>query len=202
MIPEMFKRKLDQLLAEHEALIHRHNPVVHGGNGLLDRFQNPVLTAEHAPVFWRYDLDHRTNPHLMERLGINNAFNPGAIELGGTIYLMARVEGVDRKSFFAVAESKSGTEGFRFWDYPVVLPETSDPDVNVYDMRLVAHEDGWIYGLFCTEWKDPQAPRGDLSSATPGATSPRRASRSWSTTANRPRATRSAPPLACSSGST
>jgi len=99
MIPEMFKRKLDQLLAEYEALIHRHNPVVHGGNGLLDRFQNPVLTAKHAPVFWRYDLDHRTNPHLMERLGINSAFNPGAIELGGTIYLMARVEGVDRKSF-------------------------------------------------------------------------------------------------------
>jgi len=165
MIPEMFKRKLDQLLAEYEALIHRHNPVVHGGNGLLDRFQNPVLTAEHAPVFWRYDLDHRTNPYLMERLGINSAFNPGAIELGGTIYLMARVEGVDRKSFFAVAESKSGTEGFRFWDYPVVLPETSDPDINVYDMRLVAHEDGWIYGLFCTERKDPKAPRGDLSSA-------------------------------------
>jgi len=165
MIPEMFKRKLDQLLAEYEALIHRHNPVVHGGNGLLDRFQNPVLTAKHAPVFWRYDLDHRTNPHLMERLGINSAFNPGAIELGGTIYLMARVEGVDRKSFFAVAESQSGTEGFRFWDYPVVLPETSDPDVNVYDMRLVAHEDGWIYGLFCTERKDPKAPRGDLSSA-------------------------------------
>jgi 4-O-beta-D-mannosyl-D-glucose phosphorylase len=165
MIPEMFKRKLDQLLAEYEALIHRHNPVVHGGNGLFDRYQNPVLTALHAPVFWRYDLDHRTNPHLMERLGINAAFNPGAIELGGTIYLMARVEGVDRKSFFAVAESKSGTEGFRFWDYPVVLPETSDPDVNVYDMRLVAHADGWIYGLFCSERKDPKAPRGDLSSA-------------------------------------
>ena len=165
MIPEMFQRKLDQLLAEYEALIHCHNPVVHGGNGLFDRFQNPVLTALHTPVFWRYDLDHRTNPHLMERLGINSAFNPGAIELGGTIYLVARVEGVDRKSFFAVAESKSGTEGFRFWDYPLVLPETSDPDVNVYDMRLVAHEDGWIYGLFCTERKDPKAPRGDLSRA-------------------------------------
>lgn len=165
MIPEMFQRKLDLLLAEYEALIHRHNPVVHGGNGLLDRFQNPVLTAEHAPVFWRYDLDHRTNPHLMERLGINSAFNPGAIELDGTIYLIARVEGVDRKSFFVVAESKSGTECFRFWDYPVVLPETSDPDVSVYDMRLVAHEDGWIYGLFCTERKDPKAPRGDLSRA-------------------------------------
>lgn len=165
MIPEMFKSKLDQLLAAYEALIHRHNPVVHGGNGLLDRFQNPVLTAEHAPVFWRYDLDHRTNPHLMERLGINSAFNPGAIELDGTIYLIARVEGVDRKSFFAVAESKSGTEGFRFWDYPVVLPETSNPDVNVYDMRLVAHEDGWIYGLSYTERKDPKAPRGDLSRA-------------------------------------
>ena len=165
MIPEMFKHRLDQLLAEHEALIHAHNPVVHGGNGLLDRFQNPVLTGEHTPVFWRYDLDPRTNPYLMERMGINSAFNPGAIELDGTIYLVARVEGVDRKSFFAIAESKNGTERFRFWDYPVVLPETSDPDINVYDMRLVAHQDGWIYGLFCTERKDPKAPRGDLSSA-------------------------------------
>ena len=108
MIPEMFKRKLDRLLADYDALIYRHNPIVHGGNGLLNRFLNPVLTAEHTPVFWRYDLDPRTNPHLMVRLGINSASNPGAIELGGTIYLMARVEGVDRKSFFAIAESKSG----------------------------------------------------------------------------------------------
>jgi 4-O-beta-D-mannosyl-D-glucose phosphorylase len=116
-------------------------------------------------VFWRYDLDPATNPFLMERLGINSVFNPGAIELGGTIYLMARVEGTDRKSFFAVAQSNTGVDGFRFWDEPVILPETAEPDINVYDMRLVKHEDGCIYGLFCTERKDPNAPRGDLSSA-------------------------------------
>jgi 4-O-beta-D-mannosyl-D-glucose phosphorylase len=165
MIPELFKHRLHQLFAEYEALIHRQNRIVHGGNGVFDRHENPVLTADHTPIFWRYDLDHRTNPFLLERMGINSAFNPGAIELDGTIYLMARVEGTDRKSFFAVAQSKRGTEGFRFWDYPVDLPETADPDINVYDMRLVQHQDGWIYGLFCTERKDPKAPRGDLSSA-------------------------------------
>jgi 4-O-beta-D-mannosyl-D-glucose phosphorylase len=124
-----------------------------------------VLTAEHAPPFWRYDLDPSTNPLLLERLAVNTAFNPGAMELGGRFILMARVEGADRKSFFAVAESSSGVDGFRFWDRPVVMPETDDPDVNVYDMRLVRHEDGHIYGLFCTERRDPGAPRGDLSSA-------------------------------------
>jgi 4-O-beta-D-mannosyl-D-glucose phosphorylase len=132
---------------------------------VFDRYKYPVLTGEHAPVFWRYDLNYETNPHLMERLGINSAFNPGAIELDGRILLAARVEGLDRKSFFAIAESASGIDRFRFWDYPVVMPETDEPDINVYDIRLVRHEDGWIYGLFCTERKDPSAPRGDLSSA-------------------------------------
>jgi 4-O-beta-D-mannosyl-D-glucose phosphorylase len=160
-----FNQRLRQLMADHEALIERPNEIAPGGNGVFDRYKHPVLTAEHTPIFWRYDLDPRTNPHLMERLGINSVFNPGAIGLHGHVLLVARVEGKDRKSFFAVAESESGVDRFRFWDYPLVLPETADPDVNVYDMRLVKHEDGWIYGLFCTERKDPAAPRGDLSSA-------------------------------------
>jgi 4-O-beta-D-mannosyl-D-glucose phosphorylase len=161
-----FEQALDKLTAAHKALISRPNPVDPGwSNGLFERFRYPVLTASHAPLFWRYDLDPTTNPHLMERLGINAAFNPGAIELDGKILLVARVEGADRKSFFAVAESETGVDGFRFWDYPVVMPETDDPDINVYDMRLTRHEDGWIYGVFCSERKDPAAPPGDTSSA-------------------------------------
>lgn len=158
-----FDARLRQLTREHEELISRENPPTPGGNGIFERYTHPVLTAAHAPLFWRYDLDHRTNPRLLERLGVNGVFNAGAIELDGKILMVARVEGYDRKSFFAVAESESGTERFRFWDYPVEMPETGDPDTNVYDMRLVAHEDGWIYGLFCTERKDPAAK--DLSSA-------------------------------------
>jgi 4-O-beta-D-mannosyl-D-glucose phosphorylase len=132
---------------------------------LFRRYRYPVLTAAHTPVFWRYDLDPTTNPLLLERLGINAAFNVGAMDWQGKIVLMARVEGADRKSFFAVAESATGVDGFRFWDYPVVMPETAEPETNVYDMRLTAHEDGWIYGLFCSERKDPDAAPGDLSSA-------------------------------------
>jgi 4-O-beta-D-mannosyl-D-glucose phosphorylase len=165
MTHEQFNERVRKLLAEYEALIGRPNRIAEGGNGVFDRYKYPVLTAEHTPVFWRYDMDYQTNPHLMERLGINSTFNPGAIELDGKIYLAARVEGTDRKSFFAIAESPTGIDRFRFWDYPVVMPETDDPDINVYDMRLVRHQDGWIYGLFCTERKDPNAPRGDLSSA-------------------------------------
>jgi 4-O-beta-D-mannosyl-D-glucose phosphorylase len=165
MMHEQFNARLRQLFAEYEALIQRPNRASLDGNGVFERYENPVLTAEHTPVFWRYDLNHATNPHLMERLGVNAAFNPGAIDLDGKFLMVARVEGVDRKSFFAVAESPNGIDRFRFWDYPMVMPETSDPDVNVYDMRLVRHEDGWIYGLFCTERKDRMAPRGDLSSA-------------------------------------
>lgn len=160
-----FDNRLRDLLAEHEALVRRPNRPRAGGNGIYERYEYPVLTAGHTPVWWRYDLDPRSNPFLMERMGINSAFNPGAIELDGRILLVARVEGADRKSFFAVAESPTGVDCFRFWDKPVAMPETTDPDVNVYDMRLTRHEDGWIYGLFCTERKDPNAPRGDLSSA-------------------------------------
>jgi 4-O-beta-D-mannosyl-D-glucose phosphorylase len=161
-----FDRRLQQRMQAQEALLARPNAVDPAwSNGLYDRYLHPVLTAEHTPLFWRYDLDPATNPYLLERMGINAVFNPGAIELDGKILLVARVEGHDRKSFFAVAESENGVDGFRFWDYPITMPETADLDINVYDMRLTKHEDGWIYGVFCTERKDPQAPPGDLSSA-------------------------------------
>ncbi|KUP21020.1 glycosidase [Paenibacillus sp. DMB5] len=161
----LFEERKAQLTQRYEALITRTNEKLPYGNGIYDRYRYPLLTAEHAPLIWRYDFNPETNPYFAERIGVNGVFNPGAIELDGKFYIIARVEGNDRKSFFAVAESDSGVDGFRFWDHPVVLPETEEPDVNVYDMRLTKHEDGWIYGLFCTERKDPDAPHGDLSSA-------------------------------------
>ncbi len=160
-----FEHRRAQLVRAHEDLIRRPNAPVPESNGWFQRYQHPVLTGAHAPVFWRYDLDPATNSLLMERLGVNAAFNVGAMEWNGKVVLMARVEGADRKSFFAVAESASGVDGFRFWDYPVTMPEGADPETNVYDMRLTAHQDGWIYGLFCAERKDPAAAPGDLSSA-------------------------------------
>ena len=165
MRDERFEERRERLFADYRELVARRNKPLGKTNGVLQRWRDPVLTAAHAPPFWRYDLDPATNPRLMERLGINAVFNPGAMALGDRFLLMARVEGADRKSFFAVAESATGIDGFEFWDRPVVMPQTDEPDVNVYDMRLVEHEDGWIYGLFCTERKDPQAPPGDLSSA-------------------------------------
>jgi 4-O-beta-D-mannosyl-D-glucose phosphorylase len=165
MDKEKYEKKIRQLFEVHEQFINRKNRKRTDGNGVFDRYVFPVLTAIHTPVFWRYDLNVKTNPLLMERMGINSVFNPGAIELNGKIYIIARVEGADRKSFFAVAESKTGVDGFRFWDYPILMPETENPDVNVYDMRLVKHEDGWIYGLFCTERKDPNAPSTDTTAA-------------------------------------
>jgi len=166
MTLDAFQRRLNRLQAEYDALITRPNaPDEDWSNGVFERYRYPILTAAHTPLFWRYDLNPLTNPYLMERLGINAVFNPGAIELDGKIRLVCRVEGYDRKSFFAVAESANGVDNFHFWDYPIVMPETDDPDTNVYDMRLVKHEDGWIYGLFCTERQDPNAPPGDLSSA-------------------------------------
>jgi 4-O-beta-D-mannosyl-D-glucose phosphorylase len=161
-----FKRRLQTLVRRQKAAVTRKNRVDPTWvNGWFQRYRYPVVTEEHIPVFWRYDLDPARNPLLLERLGVGAVFNPGAIELGGKICLVCRVEGYDRKSFFAVAESKTGIDGFRFRDRPILMPEIEAPDVNVYDMRLVRHEDGWIYGLFCTERKDPDAPRGDLSSA-------------------------------------
>ncbi|MBP2115408.1 glycoside hydrolase family 130 protein [Paenibacillus silagei] len=161
----IFEQRKQALTQRYEALIGRTNEKLPYGNGIYDRYKYPLLTAEHAPLIWRYDFNEESNPYFAERIGVNGVFNPGAIELNGKFYIIARVEGHDRKSFFAVAESSSGVDGFRFWDHPVVLPETADPDINVYDMRLVQHEDGWIYGLFCSERKDPDAPPGDLSSA-------------------------------------
>lgn len=159
-----FRTRLQSLLQSHEALVVQKNAPVACFNGVYQRWQNPILTAEHTPIFWRYDLNEQTNPLLLERLGVNAAFNSGAIYLDGRYLLVVRVEGDDRKSFFAVAESATGTEGFRFWDYPVSMPETERPDTNVYDMRLTQHEDGYIYGLFCTERKDMSQPK-DLSAA-------------------------------------
>ena len=159
------QRQARKLLENHEKLITRKNHKIDAGNGVFDRYAFPVLTAAHTPVFWRYDLDPQTNPYLMERLGINSTFNAGAMEFGGKIMVLARVEGVDRKSFLAVAESPSGIDNFRFWDYPILMPETQNPDINVYDIRVVRHADGWIYGLFCTERKDPKSPPWDTSSA-------------------------------------
>ncbi|MCB9286686.1 MAG: glycosidase [Lewinellaceae bacterium] len=149
-----FHQKIRSLLDDHETFIARGNEPLSGGNGIYTRWKYPVLTAAHTPVFWRYDLDEKTNPFLMERQGINATFNAGAMLWKGKYLLMVRVEGNDRKSFFAVAESPNGVDNFRFWNHPVTMPETEDPDTNVYDMRLTRHEDGWAYGLFCTERKD------------------------------------------------
>ncbi|ADL52883.1 glycosidase [Clostridium cellulovorans] len=161
----LFENRLKGLIREHNELITRPNEEEALGNGIFKRYKYPVVTAEHTPLFWRYDLNPETNPFLMERDGVNCAFNPGAIELNGKVYLIVRTEGVDRKSFFAVAESENGIDNFKFWDFPILLPQTENPDVNVYDMRLTKHEDGNIYGLFCSERKDPNAPKGDTSSA-------------------------------------
>ncbi len=160
-----FQKRL-QLLKErqHRLLVQPNEPAAET-NGIYVRYKNPVLTASHAPLAWRYDFNEATNPFLMERFGINATLNAGAMKYKGKYILVARVEGLDRKSFFAVAESDNGIDNFTFWDRPIVMPETTVPDTNIYDMRLVQHEDGWIYGLFCTERKDPAAQPGDESSA-------------------------------------
>lgn len=160
-----FKKRLRKLEKKYSEKILLKNKVKESSNGIYQRYQNPVLTADHIPLNWRYDLNEKFNPHLIERIGINAVFNAGAIKFNGKYLLIARVEGNDRKSFFAIAESENGIDNFKFWEYPVVLPETSIPDTNVYDMRLVLHEDGWIYGLFCTERKDPDASETDQSAA-------------------------------------
>jgi len=164
-----FKTRLITLQDEHSVLIKRKNIASPTNNGIYVRYQFPVLTGAHAPLLWRYDFNPETNPFLMERIGINAAFNSGAMKFNGKYVLVVRVEGGDRKSFFAIAESDNGIDNFKFRDFPVTLPETSLPDTNVYDMRLTAHEDGWIYGVFCSERKDPNAAPGDLSSAVAAA---------------------------------
>ncbi len=160
-----FFDRLTAMEKKQDALLALVNEKAEAGNGIFDRYKNPVLTAVHTPLFWRYDLNNKTNPFLMERFGINAVLNPGAIKWNDKFLLVARVEASNRKSFFAVAESSNGVDGFRFWDYPVIMPETGDPDTNTYDMRLVQHEDGWIYGLFCTERRDLSAPVSDQTAA-------------------------------------
>ena len=162
-----FDERLAWLKSNHKALLEKKNTPIEG-NGIYCRYQNPVVTAEHAPLEWRYDLNPKTNPYLMERIGVHAAFNAGAIKWNGKYVLVVRVEGNDRKSFFAVAESPNGVDNFRFWDRPITMPEWGEPATNVYDMRLTAHEDGWIYGIFCVERKDHSA-EGDLSAATAAA---------------------------------
>jgi len=162
---DKFMNALENLEANHEKLLSRKNEKSSNGNNIYTRYVNPILTADHTPLTWRYDLNSASNPYLMERIGVNATLNAGALKWKGNYVLVVRVEGNDRKSFFAIAESPNGIDNFRFWDEPVTLPETENPDTNVYDMRLTAHEDGWIYGVFCSERKDPDAPVGDLSSA-------------------------------------
>lgn len=160
-----FNQRLAQLNEEYFDLIRRPNEPLLPGNGIFLRYRNPILTAAHTPLFWRYDLDELSNPYLMERFGINGVFNAGAIKWQGRYVLMVRVEGWDRKSFFAVAESSNGIDNFKFRESPVHMPGTGKPETNIYDIRLTLHEDGWIYGLFCTESKDPDAPPSDQSAA-------------------------------------
>ena len=162
-----FEERLDWLKKTHEELLAKKNHAI-DGNGVYERYANPVLTAAHAPLEWRYDLNRETNPFLMERFGIHAVMNSGAIKFDGKYILVARVEGADRKSFFAVAESPNGVDNFRFWPHPITMPEYGEPATNIYDMRLTAHEDGWIYGIFCVERKDHSKP-GDLSAAVASA---------------------------------
>ena len=163
-----YELRKKQLIERHEALLTKKNEPVEWGNGIYDRYERPILTAEHTPLEWRYDFDREDNPYLMQRIMINAVMNAGAIQLDGRYLLVCRVEGADRKSFFAVAESPNGVDGFRFWPEPITMPETLLPATNVYDMRLTQHEDGWIYGVFCAERHDELRPT-DLSAATASA---------------------------------
>lgn len=165
MMKTNFEQRIAQLAKKQEELINTPNVKLESANGIFNRYRNPILTPSHIPFHWKYDLNPLTNPYLIERFGINAVLNAGAIKWQDRYIIMARVEGNDRKSFFVVAESPNGIDHFKCWDYPVIMPETEIPDTNIYDIRLVAHEDGWIYGLFCTERRDPNAPSGDQSAA-------------------------------------
>ncbi|HRS19503.1 MAG TPA: glycosidase, partial [Bacteroidales bacterium] len=161
--------KLQEIIAEYEALVSKKNVLSSEYNGIYQRYKNPILTAQHVPIHWKFDLDLQRNPLLVQRIGVNAVFNAGAMKYNGKYILCARVEGWDRKSYFAIAESPNGIDNFRFWDEPIRIPQLSNPDTNVYDMRLTKHDDGFIYGIFCTERKDPNAPKGDTSSAIANA---------------------------------
>jgi len=160
-----FERRLQELNQAHERLLKRKNIKQDCGNGIYDRYEYPVLTAEHTPLFWRYDFNEKSNPFLMERFGVNAVFNSTAIKWKEKYLLIARIEGKDRKSFFGIAESSNGVDSFQFWDRPVSIPETDDPDVNIYDMRIIRHEDGWTYGIFCTERRDASVSASNQSAA-------------------------------------
>ena len=160
-----YQEKVQALRQRHEALLQRKNQVMEGGNGIYEKYVYPILTAEHTPLEWRYDFNEKDNPFLMQRIMMNAVLNAGAIKLDGRYLLVCRVEGADRKSFFAVAESPNGIDGCRFWEEPITMPDTEDPATNIYDMRVTQHEDGWIYGVFCAERHDPSQP-GNLSAAT------------------------------------
>lgn len=160
-----FNARLASLETFKEAILTKKNKKEEMGNGIFERYHNPIVTADHAPLHWEYDLNPATNPYLMKRFSINATFNAGAIKWKDKYVVAVRVEGADRKSFFAIAESPNGIDNFRFWDEPISMPETAIPDGNIYDIRLTLHEDGWIYGIFCTERKDTSAPIGDESSA-------------------------------------
>lgn len=165
-----FQERKSALEKQHKTLLEQKNaPQETVGNGIYERYKNPVVTAAHIPLNWRFDFNEETNPFLQERIGVNAAFNAGAMKWNGKYLLAVRVEGIDRKSFFAIAESPNGIDNFKFWDKPCVIPQTEEPDTNVYDMRLINHEDGYVYGIFCTERKDPKAPKGDTSSAVANA---------------------------------
>ena len=160
-----YQEKVQALRQRHEALLLRKNQVVEGGNGIYEKYVYPILTAEHTPLEWKYDFNEKDNPFLMQRIMMNAVLNAGAIKLDGRYLLVCRVEGADRKSFFAVAESPNGIDQWRFWEEPITMPDTEDPATNIYDMRVTQHEDGWIYGVFCAERHDPSQP-GNLSAAT------------------------------------
>ena len=168
---DVFLKRKKELEQEYQTLIEKPNsPKNEVSNGIFTRYSNPVVTAKHIPLDWRYDFNEKENPLLLERIGYNAAFNAGAIQFNDKYILCVRVEGNDRKSFFAIAESENGIDHFKFWEKPCVIPQIEgNPDTNAYDMRLVKHEDGWIYGIFCTERKDPNAPKGDTSSAIANA---------------------------------
>jgi len=161
----IFKERLARIATAHQEFLSIPNAAVFSTNGIYQRYEHPILTRDHIPLEWRFDLNPQTNPFFMERIGYNAVFNSGAIKLNGKYLLVARVEGNDRKSFFAIAESDNGIDNFRFWKRPISIPQTNNWDTNVYDMRLTQHDDGWIYGVFCTERKDTSAPEGDTSTA-------------------------------------
>ncbi len=164
-----FKERWQIIKEEHEKLLAKENKKLFSTNGIFNRYENPVLIRDHVPLHWRYDLNPETNPNLMERIGFNATFNAGAIKWNGKYLVVVRTEGNDRKSFFAVAESPNGVDNFRFWERPITLPQLDEPDVNVYDIRLTKHDDGYVYGVFCSEIKDPDAGPGDTSSAVAAA---------------------------------